>query len=336
MKYPSVRRGESLGQYAPNASAWSTWAMPRSGSVAAAFGLVLLAVWWAAGVWYDQQLTTKKRAEVSVQLSSRAAALQTSIGERFALLDGMVGLVESQSTVEAMDASFEPFAASLLASRSSVAIRNFALFPDGIIRYEYPTTGNVVPEAYRNLYNHPLAENRESVQRTLTTHSVALGQPRELGQGGLGLVATEAVFRDGQLWGFVTMALDIPPILSEAGLVAGGDQSQLQLALTDGLGRVFFGRAQLVASDAESIPVPLPEGTWRLYAAPPIGWSDATLDNLRVFQISSLVVVLLLTLVAWLMVSRQERLVFETQRLERLEAAERRALGQAERSRDEA
>jgi hypothetical protein len=123
--------------------------MPRSGSAAAAIGLVLLAVWWAAGFWYDQQLTAKKRAEVSVQLSSRAAALQTAIGERFALLDGMVGLVESQSTVEAMDSSFEPFAASLLASTSSGAIRNFALFPDGIIRYEYPISGNVVPEAYR-------------------------------------------------------------------------------------------------------------------------------------------------------------------------------------------
>ena len=62
----------------------------------------------------------------------------------------------------------------------------------------------------------------------------------------------------------------------------------------------------------------------------------ATLDDLRIFQISSLVAVLLLTLVAWLMISRQERLVFETQRLERLEAAERAALGQAEQSRDEA
>src|SRR5262249_5980030 len=56
----------------------------------------------------------------------------------------------------------------------------------------------------------------------------------------------------------------------------------------------------------------------------------------RVFQISSLVAVLLLTLLAWLMLSRQERLVVETRRLERLEAAERAALAQAERSRDEA
>ena len=46
--------------------------------------------------------------------------------------------------------------------------------------------------------------------------------------------------------------------------------------------------------------------------------------------------VLLLTVVAWLMISRQERLVFETQRLERLEAAECAALGQAKQSRDEA
>src|SRR5262249_46663151 len=156
-------------------------------------------------------------------------------------------------TVEAMDSSFEPFAASLLASPRSAAIRNFALFPDGIIRYEYPITGNVVPEAYRNLYNHPLAENRESVQRTLTTHRVALGQPRELGQGGLGLVATKAVFPHGQLWGFVTMALDIPPILAEAGVIADDEQSQLHMALTDGLGRVFFGSEELVTSDAESI-----------------------------------------------------------------------------------
>ena len=211
---------------------------------AAAVTLVLLSLWWVASTWYGQQLAANKRADVVAQLSLRAAALQTAIGERFALLDGMVGLVQSHPSEAAMDATFNSFAASLLGSSSSNGIRNFALFPDGLGRYEYPAVNNAVPQALRNLYTTPIEENRLSVQRTLATHSVALGQPRELAQGGLGLVATQAVFVQGSLWGFVTMALDVPPILAQAGVAADDGQSPLELALADGVGHVFVGAAR--------------------------------------------------------------------------------------------
>ncbi len=291
--------------------------------VAVILGGVLLIAWWLGGIWFARQLTASKHADVAVQLSSRSAALQTAIGERFALLDGMVGLVQSQPSQTAMDASFEPFAASLLTSKGSRGIRNFALFPDGQQRYEYPAADNDVPEAYRNLYTHPVQETRDSVARTLATHRVALGTPRELAQGGLGLVATQAVFARGSLWGFVTMALDVPPILSEAGLVADDPQSKLQTALADNSGTVFFGKAPLASADSESIAVPLPEGAWRLYGAPQEGWLGDNMSELRLFQGASLTVALLLTLVAWLTLSRHERLVLEKQRLERLELSER-------------
>jgi signal transduction histidine kinase len=59
-------------------------------------------------------------------------------------------------------------------------------------------------------------------------------------------------------------------------------------------------------------------------------------NELRLFQGASLAAVLLLTLVAWLMLSRHDRLVFEKRRLEALEASERAALAQAEQSRKDA
>ena len=304
--------------------------------LALGLGLVLLGGWWAASRWYADQRTARKRADVDVELSSRSAALQTAIGQRFALLDGMVGLVESQPSQAALDATFAPFAASLLASGSSAGIRNFALFPDGQQRYEYPAANNEVPEAFRNLYTHPVQDNRESVARTLETRHVALGTPRQLGQGGLGLVATQAVYAQGQLWGFVTMALDVPPILSQAGLDSDDPHTPVQMALSDGSGNVFFGSARLLGEEAESVGVPLPEGGWRLYGAPRGGWSGMDMDDLRLVQGTSLAAVLLVTLVALLMLSRQERLVFEKQRLETLEASERAALAQAERSRQDA
>ena len=104
--------------------------------MAVALGGLLLVAWWLGGIWYARQLATNKHADVAVQLSSRSAALQTDIGGRFALLDGMVGLVQSQPSAAAMDAAFPAFAASLMASKSSAGIRNFALFPDGEQRYE--------------------------------------------------------------------------------------------------------------------------------------------------------------------------------------------------------
>jgi signal transduction histidine kinase/sensor domain CHASE-containing protein len=291
--------------------------------MAVTLGGLLLVAWWLGGIWYARQLASNEHAEVAVQLSSRSAALQTAIGERFALLDGMVGLVQSQPSASAMDAAFAPFAASLMASKSSPGIRNFALFPDGEQRYEYPAASNEVPEAFHNLYTHPIQETRDNVARTLATRQVAVGAPRLLAQGGLGLVATQAVFAHDKLWGFVTMALDVPPILDEAGLVSNDAQSQLQTALADNSGNVFFGAAPLAAAESESIAVPLPEGAWRLYGAPRDGWLGDSVNELRLFQGASLAVVVLLTLVAWLALSRHERLIVDRQRLEKLESTER-------------
>ncbi len=297
--------------------------MAPSRWMAIALGGVLLLAWWLGGIWYARQLAANAHGAVAVQLSSHSAALQTAIGERFALLDGVVGLVESQPSQAAMDSAFPPFAASLMASKSSPGVRNFALFPNGQLRYEYPTANNDVPELFRNLYTHPVQETRDNVARTLATHQVAVGVPRQLAQGGLGLVATQAVYARGELWGFVTMALDVPPILSEAGLVGDEPQSQLRTALADNSGNVFFGAAPLAGSDSESIAVPLPDGSWRLYGAPRDGWLGDSANELHLFQGASLGVVVLLTLVAWLALSRHDALVADKQRLEALEATER-------------
>jgi signal transduction histidine kinase/sensor domain CHASE-containing protein len=316
--------------------AWFVAPWPLTRWLTLVTGLVLLTAWWLAGDWYARQLVAQKRADVAIQLNSRAAALQTALGERFALLDGMVALVESHPSLAAMDAAFEPFAASLLATNRSSSIRNFALFPDGVQRYEYPVSNNSVPDAYRNLYTHPVAENRENAQRALITQRVVLGQPRQLGQGGLGLVATQAVFPQGHLWGFVTMALDIPPMLNEAGLVADDEHGNLRMTLADSTGHVFFGSQPFVSEDQLAMLVVLPDGTWTLYAAPADGWDGATLGNLRLFQGTTLPAAMLLMLLTWLMLSRHQRLILEAQRLERLESAERAALAQAELARDNA
>ena len=331
-----IRSGVAAATSPVRISSWLAALGPSTRWLTLATFVVLLGAWWLADDWFAKQLVVQKQADVAIQLSSRAAALQTAIGERFALLDGMVALVESHPSLAAMDEVFEPFAESLLSADRSSSVRNFALFPDGVQRYEYPLTNNTVPEAYRNLYTHPVAENRENAQRALVTQHVVLGQPRQLGQGGLGLVATEAVFPKGRLWGFVTMALDIPPILSEAGIVADDEAVHLRTALADGTGHVFFGSPPFVSDDQIAMLVRLPEGTWTLYAVPAGGWAGATQLNLRLFQGITLLPVVLLTLLTWLMLGRHQRLILEAQRLERLESVERAALAQAELARDDA
>ena len=130
-------------------------------------------------------------------------------------------------------------------------------------------------------------------------------RPHELAVGGLGVVARLAVIRKEKFWGLGHVALDLPTILAEAGVIA---QSNLQLALRDGRGRVFFGKATVFDSNPVLHRIDLPDGHWDLGAIPIDGWSGAIRRDLAIFDSGALASALLLSVIIYLLSFRDARL----------------------------
>jgi PAS domain S-box-containing protein len=204
---------------------------------------------------------------------------------------------------EDFEAKFEQFAGGLYAGARG--IRNLAVAPDNIVRYVYPLSGNESVIGYEPLKD-PRNEVRSGIQRAIEAQEATLTGPLELVQGGQGLIARQAVFQGDAYWGLVSMVLDMPTMLAEAGL----DQphGDLEFALRDGSGRVFFGGEDVFESRPVLSVVRFPEDAWELAAVPPAGWQATTPGPVRVFQVGGLVIISLIAGLVYLSASRQAHL----------------------------
>jgi len=84
------------------------------------------------------------------------------------------------------------------------------------------------------------------------------------------------------LWGLISLVLDLPPILAQAGL--DSPPSGLEIALLDRSGRLFFGKKAALQGNPISFQVDLPDGTWKLAALPAGGWNAAVERPLLQFR----------------------------------------------------
>jgi PAS domain S-box-containing protein len=284
---------------------WHHARNPRMGALLPA--LVALAVllpgWRQASRWYEARLLTEQRAQVMVETSLYGNALSSAVSRRMAKLQGLYAFVQADMQDEQFESHFETFAAALYAN--SMGIRNLALAPGGAVRYVYPVAGNE-----RLLGYEPLADPRPGVsadaRRAIESGEVVISGPNELVQGGLGLIARQAVYQDGRFWGLVNIVVDVPPLLEEAGF--DPPASGLDFALQSLGGKVFYGSPAIFESEPVVVGVGLPEGGWELAGVPEGGWHSAIRGSLLVFQAGGLVIVGLLTSLTYLAVNRQARL----------------------------
>jgi signal transduction histidine kinase len=265
--------------------------------------LLLLAAWRQAVGWYETQLLTEQRAEIVGEILVRGNALSSAVNRRLARLQGLHSFVETVGNEPEFAISFEKFAAGLYAG--SRGVRNLALAPDGAVQYVYPLAGNESVIGYRPGLDSRL-EVRRDVERAIATGEVVLSDPVELLQGGLGLIARQTAYVDGVYWGLVNIVLDLPPLLSEAGV--DNPSGPLQFALRDSSSRIFYGNPDLFEESPVIVNVDLSEGYWELAGAPVTDWGEAIQEPLFVFKAAGIVIVLLLVLLVYLVTNRQSRL----------------------------
>jgi PAS domain S-box-containing protein len=264
---------------------------------------VLLPVWWLAGRWYGHRLLEQERADAALETSLRANALSSTINRRLARLQGLYAFVQVELSEEDFAPQFDRFASGLYTGTRG--IRSLAVAPGSIVRYVYPLTGNEGVMGY-DPANDPRTEVRLGVQRAIESQEVALTGPLELIQGGQELIAWQAVYQGNACWGLVNMVLDMPTMLEEAGL--GEPSGDLDYALRDASGRVFYGPEQVFETSPVLSLIRFPEDAWELAAVPSEGWQAIVQDPLRVFQVSSLIIIFLLAGLVQLSINRQARL----------------------------
>lgn len=282
-------------------SAWSRSIRPLL--AAAAVFLLLLVIWWYAGQWYQERLLVEQRAEAVSEVSARGSALSSGLNRRLARLQGLHAFVQTEGSDPDFAEKFEQFAADLYAG--SRGIRNLAVAPEGEIRYVYPLQGNEAVLGYQPL-SDPRPEVVADIRRAITTEQVIISGPIELVQGGLGLIARQAIFQDGHYWGLVNVVLDVHPLLTEAGVEGG--TGELEYALRDNQERVFYGSPSVFSSSPIITQIILPVGYWELAGAPRDGWPTLIRQPLFISRIGSLFSIVLLTFLVYLTINRQSRL----------------------------
>lgn len=278
---------------------------PAVGALLAAMAIfiVLLPVWWLASRWFEARLLTERRSQAANEVALRASALSAALNRRFSLLDGLNAFSQVVIQDENFGKNFETFAASVYGSTSG--IRTIAVAPGGVVYYVYPIEDNVRVVGYDPLKD-PRPGVRADAQRAIDTRQIVLSGPTELSDGGIGVVARKAVYQADQYWGMVNMVVDLAPILALAGI--GEQTDALDLVLRDQVGQIFYGSAEVMEGGPVAQRIDLPDGIWELAGVPSGGWQVAVRNNLLIFQISLLTIVVLVSSLAYLTVNRQSRL----------------------------
>lgn len=238
-------------------------------------------LWFQCNRWYESHLLEQQSMKFDYQLRSQSKSLSGKISTQLDLLDSLSHFVkrELKAGHTITDAKAAAFLTGLRSANKS--IRNFAIAPGGIISYVSPPSGNEQALGHAIINDHR-AQSANASLRAVKQDGPALTDPLQLIQGGLGVVARQAIQHQSESWGLVSITIDILPLLKEIGLL--NIDNNYRLALRDKSGRVFHGDASTFNTANNIHKVTLIDGYWEL-AAETKNNSDHSLElKLRVFQ----------------------------------------------------
>ncbi|MBI1996567.1 MAG: CHASE domain-containing protein [Deltaproteobacteria bacterium] len=271
-------------------------------AVAALASVFLAGAWWSGHSWHRQKLLAEMRGEVLAELDHIANDLIVKFNRRFGLLALLKAFVDTHASPTTFGADFESFARERIEFIGG--IYGVSLAPGGVMRFVYPLADNE-----KNLGNvllsDPRPEVRADVARAMQSRRIVISTLMDLRRGGVGVVGRLAVYRNDEFWGLINVAVDVIALLREAGV---SEKGNLQMALRDSAGRVFFGSPAVFQSDPVIHRINLPEAYWELAAIPTNGWSGAIGRELKILDAGALSAVLLLTVLAYLIAFRDARL----------------------------
>jgi putative nucleotidyltransferase with HDIG domain len=254
---------------------------------------LLLPAWWWTGLRYQERLISEERLHVTESLAIQARALGTEIYDRLAVLKTLKTFVDEHIRANHVitPAEFAAFGTGL--GDIATGVRAFSIAPGGITQFIFPAESGEGPIG-KDLVNDPQPSVRTDAQRAIRSRRITISSPYALRPRGLGLVARQAVYVEDNLWGLISVVLDLPPIFAAAGLDT--PPRGLQVALLDRSGRLLSGKKNALEGNPVFFQVSIPDGSWKLAALPAEGWDAAVGRALLEFRAVTLAIAVLMAL----------------------------------------
>lgn len=281
--------------------------LPEKKSVlitAAAFVLLLL-IYIGGLNLVRHSLEQSVRQTITQEIYLYGTSVSNSVNQKLALLYGLTAYTaeEVEGSGELSLDDFNAYSYYIYSTTSSV--KNIAVAPQGVMEYVYPYEEN------KNVigYNPALDERftvREEVRRAIETKQIVLSQPYELIQGGLGLIARQAIYVNDEYWGLTNLVIDLPAMFEETGIQ--NPSYEMAIAILDQQDTLFYGDGTVLENDPVAYSISLPEGAWTLLGAPANGWRAAYAQQYLIFQLLAALLLIAGTAVVYLIVSRNVRL----------------------------
>ena len=274
------------------------------GSATVLAALITLGSGTALTALYRRYLSIESRDAVVAQITPYGTALGAALAHRIAVLEGFEAYLRIQGDRRADDRNLERYTADLQASTRG--IRAVELVRDGRIIAVAPRAGNEGALGL-DLRRHPDPDVRRKWQESERSGRITVTGPRPLAQGGLGLILRQRLTRPGSTEvEMAALVLDMEPLLEEAGLVA---PAGVRVAIRDSAGRLLVGHDDIAGLAPVEVAVRLPDDVWRLQAIPARGWGAAVRLRLALFTLGTLLSAILITLIVYLVASRQAALI---------------------------
>lgn len=228
----------------------------------------LLVFLLAAVVVFHLQRSVQREIQLEMEYWAKAFATKLR-GQLDANLAVGYGLEAQISVLGNLDqAGLNLVAPRLL--RNSVNIRHIALAPNLVVSALYPLDGNerALGLDYRR---HP--QQREGALRAMETKQVVLAGPVLLVQGGgEHLIARfPIILAEDKEWGLVSLVIEIPALLRDAGIEELQARYDLALRRTDvqaSAAGSFLGNPELFSTRAQVYSIAVPGGEWQLAIEP--------------------------------------------------------------------
>ncbi|WP_256759576.1 EAL domain-containing protein [Cohnella sp. WQ 127256] len=253
---------------------------------------------------YEKRLTQEIHNDAANELSSTVNTLSTIINSKLILSNGLDAFTKNQLTFNSKinPDHFNTFAANFIGNLQG--IRNLSIYPNGVAEFVYPHTNNESLLGL-NLFTHNDPTVRDNAVRTkLSDHTTILG-PLELEQGGLGIIARKSIYVGSQFWGFVSVVLDITPVLQEADLFNTNKGIDFAIRANN---QILVGNPQLFESPQLLEKVRLLEGFWEIAAIPNQTRLDSVQARARIFQIICAFSVLLVIYFLYVQLTQKAKL----------------------------
>ncbi len=252
---------------------------------------------------YETWLKRDNRTKVDSTLLIYRDAAEVFLRTRVNLIDGLERFVLERSDEE-IEKDFQTYAPGL--HNNLEGVRNVALAPNGILKYVYPLRGNE-QALNHNLLTDNTPTIKADVARALESKKTIISDPYQLRQGGLGIVARKAIFKETKFWGFATMVIDVPAVLELTGLEKG--KAGLDLALRDKSGKVFWGETKVFETNPVIRRTAMVDGNWEMGAVSLGGWKEGVERPLTLFRIVTVMIAVLIWSLIALLLQRDTGLV---------------------------